>query len=481
MMAFVTILFMVDMINIALPDTMRPIYGITKNMTKRLNTGLTAKEIQSEHIGLSHWWNTKPTVKRTCNGAKETSDGELTCASIGPRIEVPYPPALVMIQAFKHKCTIEYEHKVWVGGYAQRNRQEYDEAQVILLPQEDLATSLENPTEPKGSQATPASTPQPQAVPVSNVAAIPDPPRKPDVDVVDLIDSYPFKVEAAHNGWTATGIKLNREHRVTFIASGQITYMARRVNPAGGFISQTITIGPEGAPWTPEPGNQPEQFLLPNTRVAAVIASCGQTVLPVGAKAVLDVSESNCELKLGINERWIEGDWLGNQGAFDVEVQIERQMPAKEYVAKVYANSMWTNTGISIQAGDLLTIHATGQASGESNPNDAAYKVVGPDGWGYDPTWQWTTPAGVRTNWLFVLGKNSSFMCLTGRIGKGQPFKVGSSFQINTNQSGPLLLGINSPISDVTGRIIRNIDDLNVGAWHNQGEYVANIEVLHSH
>jgi len=142
----------------------------------------------------------------------------------------------------------------------------------------------------------------------------------------------------------------------------------------------------------------------------------------------------------------------------------------------VDANSMWTETGLSLEAGDILTVDATGQVNGNTNKDDLAFKWVGPDGWGEDPTLNWWV-AGAPAVWVHVLGRGSSFMCLTGRIGHGAPFKVGSHFQASAGSAGDLLLGINSPISDHMGRTIRNIDDLNRGAWTNQGQLMCTVQI----
>jgi hypothetical protein len=74
-------------------------------------------------------------------------------------------------------------------------------------------------------------------------------------------------------------------------------------------------------------------------------------------------------------------------------VEAKITQPARPQVSKtVEANSqkMWTPTGIIVKLGEVIKINASGTATACTNPKDAAYKWVGPDGWGYDPHYTWT-------------------------------------------------------------------------------------------
>jgi hypothetical protein len=56
----------------------------------------------------------------------------------------------------------------------------------------------------------------------------------------------------------------------------------------------------------------------------------------------------------------------------------------------VDAKVMWTATGITVKAGQVIDLEVSGQVTASTNPNDAANKLVGPEGWGYDPQKDWT-------------------------------------------------------------------------------------------
>jgi hypothetical protein len=108
-----------------------------------------------------------------------------------------------------------------------------------------------------------------------------------------------------------------------------------------------------------------------------------------------------------------------NASTSDTPDTPPRQTPERKVETKtitVSAQSMWTNTNVQVKAGDVLNISTSGQVSSNPNPDDAANKWVGPDGWGHDPAPQWTI-SGKPTKWIWVLGRGSSFMCLTGKIG----------------------------------------------------------------
>lgn len=112
---------------------------------------------------------------------------------------------------------------------------------------------------------------------------------------------------------------------------------------------------------------------------------------------------------------------------------------------EVQANRMWTNTGIRVSKGNTIKIEASGQVNG-STRNNSANKWVGADGWEQSPV--------VTGRAVWVLGNDSSYMCLTGRIGNGSPFKVGSSYSFKATSSGDLFLGFNDEMRDEFGKLI---------------------------
>lgn len=120
------------------------------------------------------------------------------------------------------------------------------------------------------------------------------------------------------------------------------------------------------------------------------------------------------------------------------------------------ADRAWTNTGIEVAAGDVITISAGGTATirRASRWNRKLLLEAGPAG-----------------SYLFdddVVGKPFPLpstgrgpappYCLIGRIGSGQPFYVGSHKSWRAKSAGVLLLGINDfDVSDNSGRFIARI------------------------
>jgi hypothetical protein len=111
---------------------------------------------------------------------------------------------------------------------------------------------------------------------------------------------------------------------------------------------------------------------------------------------------------------------------------------------EVRANKMWTNTGIRVSKGNTVKIEASGQVNG-STRNNSANKWVGADGWEQSPD--------VTGRAVWVLGNDSPYMCLTGRIGNGSPFKVGSSYSFKATSSGDLFFGFNDEMRDEFGNL----------------------------
>lgn len=135
---------------------------------------------------------------------------------------------------------------------------------------------------------------------------------------------------------------------------------------------------------------------------------------------------------------------------------------------EVPANKMWINTGIHLIAGDVITVAASGEVNGSLRVNEAN-RWVGPDGWSRPPT----IASNSKASW--VLGRNSSFMCLTGKIGAdGRPFKIGSSYSSTASSSGILFLGINDELVDENGIIV---SDEGLGWKDNAGSFQVEISI----
>jgi hypothetical protein len=100
----------------------------------------------------------------------------------------------------------------------------------------------------------------------------------------------------------------------------------------------------------------------------------------------------------------------------------------------------WTDTGVTLNAGDTLGITATGQVY--VDPSDAQ----GPGG---DPSC--TPAANYSTESATFPAPNLACWSLVARIGTGPPFEVGGSTSV-TATSGELYLGVNDgDFSDNSG------------------------------
>lgn len=130
-------------------------------------------------------------------------------------------------------------------------------------------------------------------------------------------------------------------------------------------------------------------------------------------------------------------------------------------VVTVDAQTMWTNSNILANKGDVITVEASGQVNGDIAQGYPAYKWVGPDGWGQQSPY---IKPGSKMMW--VLGR-TSYMCLTGRIGDGTPFNVGSHYSFTSNSSGYLYFGVNDELLDENGNTIT--DTSTSGTWRNNG------------
>lgn len=104
---------------------------------------------------------------------------------------------------------------------------------------------------------------------------------------------------------------------------------------------------------------------------------------------------------------------------------------------RVYADEAWTDTGVDVEVGDLLTIE---YISGEWSPwPGSSYDALG---FGGDP----------RCDCNVILGV--SHAALIGRIGEGRPFFVGADYSGTVGEAGRVLLGINDTrLEDNSGRI----------------------------
>lgn len=147
---------------------------------------------------------------------------------------------------------------------------------------------------------------------------------------------------------------------------------------------------------------------------------------------------------------------------------------------RVSPKKMWTETDEQIVSGDEVTIVATGKVSTSNIERDAAYKWVGPDGWGYTPTWFYgpydqPDESKPKTQFKLILGPETSLMALIGKVGEnGTPFLIGSSYRFRANNSGKLYLGVNESLVGPKGE-----PSLEGGQYwqENLGDFTAKVQV----
>lgn len=138
-----------------------------------------------------------------------------------------------------------------------------------------------------------------------------------------------------------------------------------------------------------------------------------------------------------------------------------------EYNVRLDTKLQQVDTKIQVKRGQSITISAAGRINGSSTPNDGAYKWVGPDGWGSDPTFNQG-----RTG---PLPRGESFMALCVRIGTeklsvsdGRWRLAGSNVHFIADEDGTIHLTVNDA-NDPTG----------MGDWwtDNQGELAVKIQI----
>ena len=96
----------------------------------------------------------------------------------------------------------------------------------------------------------------------------------------------------------------------------------------------------------------------------------------------------------------------------------------------VSATDRWTDTGLTVRAGDSISIEADGTIQMSGDRNDTA------------------EPAGSRRNAPGALVRNAPAGMLIARIGNGAPFAVGARRTARAPASGRLYLGVNDDYLD---------------------------------
>ena len=94
------------------------------------------------------------------------------------------------------------------------------------------------------------------------------------------------------------------------------------------------------------------------------------------------------------------------------------------------ATDRWTDTGLTVRAGDSISIEANGSIQMSGNRRDTA------------------APAGSGRNAPGALVSNAPAGVLIGRIGNGAPFAIGARRTVRAPVSGRLFLGVNDDYLD---------------------------------
>ena len=128
-----------------------------------------------------------------------------------------------------------------------------------------------------------------------------------------------FETEKLNSKWAFwteyENIQLKEGDKVTFDAEGRILWDPEVPEPE---------VGPEGAYWTPAKALRPEEFLLPDFPIAALIGKVEEQVFGIGKHAEITITQDG-SLHLAINTRWKEGSWDYNVGSLMIKVEVERR------------------------------------------------------------------------------------------------------------------------------------------------------------
>jgi len=105
--------------------------------------------------------------------------------------------------------------------------------------------------------------------------------------------------------------------------------------------------------------------------------------------------------------------------------------------AKVTVSSVhfWTDSQIDVQAGQTVTIKATGEVYGRYAPPERVWGPIGPEG---------QTDELADSLWMLP---GVPKIILIAKIGEdGEPFEVGSEMRISAERQGRMFLGVNDRV-----------------------------------
>ena len=204
------------------------------------------------------------------------------------------------------------------------------------------------------------------------------------------------------------------------VVSGEVEWQS--AGETKTYVARQSAFGNEGEPPHPAVCVPPDEFQqwFDDARRNAASETLGQLVN--GSPPCADVASSTTEPVVGSGAQ----------------------------LRTVPGNVAWTDTGIDVHLGDLVSIEAGGDILADVDP-DRGLPTVGPDGYD-DPSFRVANIPGLE-------GANHA--ALIGRIGDaGPPFLVGVLYAAPAVRDGRLFLGINDK-----------------GVENNSGAYTANIAV----
>jgi hypothetical protein len=102
------------------------------------------------------------------------------------------------------------------------------------------------------------------------------------------------------------------------------------------------------------------------------------------------------------------------------------------------ANVEWYNTGINLKAGQTILITASGKVNTWDGRPEG--DTISPDGQDHNPP---CSPHPELDNKDVCLINGELWGTLVGKIGQGEPFKIGTSVEVVVAQTGTLFLAVN--------------------------------------
>jgi len=153
-----------------------------------------------------------------------------------------------------------------------------------------------------------------------------------------------------------------------------------------------------------------------------------------GSRTAFDQRDTNRDGRItfrelnGSNRR--DAGVNGNGGLNDRNGGFNEAVGTSGDIIPVSATDRWTDTGLTVRAGDSILIEANGSIQMSGNRSDTA------------------APAGSGRNAPGALVSNAPAGVLIGRIGNGAPFAIGARRTVRAPVSGRLFLGVNDDYLD---------------------------------